>query len=120
MQVLSTLGKEFESEYSSAMLNYLEAGGEPALQRAYELGRKALDEGRTVLDVSHFHSELLLQTLGTLPSGNQQRTIADAGAFFAEFLSPFEMTFRGFLDTVASLKTEIAQRHNAEIALEKS
>lgn len=120
MQVLTSLGKQFEGEYSRAMLDYVDTGGEPALHHAYELGRKALEDGLPILEVSRFHTEVLLTLLGNLQAGDHQRAIGEATAFFSEFLSPFEMSFRGFLDTVASLKTEIAERRQAEAALEKS
>ncbi len=48
-----------------------------ALERAYELGRRAIADGLGVLDI--------------------------AAQFFAEGIAPFEMTFRGFQESITKL-----------------
>ncbi len=120
MEMFSTITRQFEADYSNALLTYLTSGRESALQEAYEMGRKALQEGRTILDVSRFHAEALLAALSSFPADAHKKAITDAAAFFSEFLSSFDMTSRGFLETVSALKTEIAERKSAEEALEQS
>ncbi len=110
----------FELEYRRVMTDYLESGGEQALLQAYELGRKALNEGKILLDIPQLHSNVLLDFIRRSSDDTLERSVRDAATFLAEFLSPFEMTFRSFFGTVAALKTEVAERRNAEAALELS
>ncbi len=120
METATSLSSDFMAEYRSAMQSYILSAGEPGLNRAYELGRKALDEGRTLLDISRFHADVLANILVGGRAGDYRQAIAESSAFFSEFLSPFEMTFRGFLEAVANLRNEIAERQNAEEALKHS
>lgn len=46
--------------------------------------------------------------------------MSDADQFFTEFVSPFEMTSRGFMEVAASLKRQIDERQEAEEALVRS
>lgn len=100
-QTLSRL----EEQYKSSLGEYLARGGEPALQNAYELGRRALGEGLGVLDMAALHHEALQGVLKpkATPAQNLQ-VIAAAGNFFVESLSAFEMTHRGFREANAALR----------------
>ena len=112
---------ELVTEYSTALKKYISYGGEIELHLAYELGRKALDEGELILNIFNIHSEVLKQVLNDSKSIEEYSGIvSSAEMFFTEFLSPFEMTFRGFLDVVANLKSEITIRKQAEEAYSKS
>ncbi len=110
----------FRKEYSTAIEEYLATGSEAALIRAYELGRRALDTGQLILGVAQLHYDVLLHQLSEANEEGQTKIIADAATFLIEFLSPFEMTFRGFLEAVSSLRIEIAERQRAEEALKQS
>ncbi len=110
----------FRKEYSTAIEEYLVTGSESALVKAYELGRKALDTGQLILGVARLHYDVLLSQLGTAKPEEQTKIIADAATFLIEFLSPFEMTFRGFLEAVSNLRIEISERQRAEEALKQS
>jgi len=112
---------ELETEYNTALKKYVKSGGEIELHLAYELGRKALDDGELILNISSIHSKTLYQILEESKSPREQKSIlSSAGIFLNEFLSPFEMTFRGFFDIITNLKTEIAVRQQAEEAFRKS
>jgi signal transduction histidine kinase len=85
--------------YASALQRYLVQPDESALASAYELGRKALGDGKGVLEMATVHSYALANAL------NQARTDADRAMmlealekFQNEALSPFEMAQRGFRD----------------------
>jgi PAS domain S-box-containing protein len=117
---LPTLSKEFESEYGDALGFYVHAGEERALYKAYELGRRALSERHTVLDMTRLHTESLLKILSCHQNETREKVIADAAAFFSEFISPFQVTFSGFLETISSLKTVIDERQVAKEALTQS
>ena len=102
------------------MENYIASGREHDLYRAYELGRKALDQAENILDLTRFHADALLDTLARLQKEAHGKAIADADAFFSEFVSPFEMTSRGFMEIAASLRRQIDERQDAEEALLQS
>ncbi len=72
------------------------------------------------MDVTRFHAEALLQLLAGMQKEFHGKVIADAETFFSEFISPFEMTFRGFMDAATSLKRQVDERQDAEEALLQS
>ena len=80
-------------EYERALGTYLQQGGESSLKQAYELGRRALSEGRGILDMIGVHQQVLEKIL---INGQKADTVHQAGEFFAELMSPFEMTHRAF------------------------
>lgn len=87
--------------YRAGLLRYLSRRDEPALSSAYELGRKGLSDGVSLLDVVQIHHYVLVDVLrdtgvGDLPD------VADAAAdFLVEVLASFEMTRRGFMESRA-------------------
>ncbi|MGH9749914.1 MAG: ATP-binding protein [Candidatus Polarisedimenticolia bacterium] len=90
--------------YAAALRDYLAGAGEAALHRAYELGRRGMQEGLGVFDVLALHQEALETILKETPAERTGKTAIDAGVFLAESLSPFEMTHRGFREAVAALR----------------
>ena len=91
-------------EYASAFQAYLEGDGEPALQRAYELGRRAIDGGLGVLDITAIYQEILAEMLHRTKAKDIATLASAAATFFAESLSPFEMTHRSFREANAALR----------------
>ena len=103
-----------ENQYSSALQDYLAGGGETALERAYELGRKAIADKLGILDMAIVHQRALVRVLPrTLTPQESSETIKKAAQFFAESLAPFEMTLRGFQESITEL-------HNLNRTLEQS
>jgi len=91
--------------YSGALRDFLTHGGEAALQQAYELGRRAIDDGLGILDLVALHQEALQAVLGERQAPEAIRTAVDASQrFLSESLSPFEMTHRGFQEAVQALR----------------
>ncbi|MGC1107893.1 MAG: ATP-binding protein [Candidatus Acidiferrales bacterium] len=82
-----------QSEYERALGIYLRQGGEGSLKQAYELGRRALSEGRGILDMIGVHQQALEKIL---TNGHQADVVHRAGEFLVESMSPFEMTHRAF------------------------
>jgi signal transduction histidine kinase len=75
------------------------------LQRAYELGRTALGDTLTLLDIAAIHKESLNEVLTVVGKGRDLvRTAEKATDFFVESLAPFEMTHRGFREANARLR----------------
>ena len=105
--------------YLSAVESYLKGDGEPALQRAYELGRTALAQGVGLLELARIHHSCLETLLGRATSiQGRHKTLAGAADFFAECISPYEMTYRGFRDANIALRrfNSVLEREAKRIA----
>jgi signal transduction histidine kinase len=95
MSKARTITPDLERIYARSLGDYLLHGGEEPLQRAYELGRLSLTEGYGVLGMVHLHHAALAEI-----SRNQHtpelapETILQAGEFFAESMSSYEMSQR--------------------------
>lgn len=89
----------FRSAYASALAAYLLDGDEAALQKAYDLGRDAVSDEISLLEIGSLHHELLANAVsrGTSAAERHRMTRA-AGEFLLETLSPYEMVARGFVD----------------------
>jgi len=96
--------RDLAAQYSPALREYCAAGGEAALHRAYQLGRRAILSGFGVLEIMSLHQEgLVAILLGRLEHGEQARIGRRASEFLAECLAPFELSRRGFADAHAAL-----------------
>ncbi|HLI04546.1 MAG TPA: sensor histidine kinase [Terracidiphilus sp.] len=106
----SSPARRFEQDYAAALGRYLSEGGEAPLQQAYELGRLGLTSGEGVLAMALLHHAALAAVLrDAAPPGHSlarepARTIERAGEFFAEAMSPFEMTHRAIGEANAALR----------------
>ncbi|MGC2528758.1 MAG: ATP-binding protein [Candidatus Acidiferrum sp.] len=95
----------FEEEYRSAFGEYTKSGGEAALGRAYELGRRAINEKKNLMEIASFHHQALQRMLAdTRETARRQELLAAAAEFLAETLSPYEMAHRGVQDAIAALR----------------
>ena len=95
----------FEDEYRSSLREYVAGGGEPALGRAYELGRRALTNQKSLVDMASLHHQAVLALVRDAESGKRREELLQASAeFLAECLSPYEMAHRGFQDAVKALR----------------
>jgi PAS domain S-box-containing protein len=88
------VGHSWAALYQVALRDYLSGAGESGLHRAYELGRQAIEEHLSLLDVAQVQHELLADLLGDAAEAKWQ--LDRTTEFFVESLSPFEMTQRGF------------------------
>lgn len=95
----------FEDQYRSALRNYALRGGEARLGMAYELGRQATNDGKSLIEMASLHHQCLLplcqEAKGEAQRANFLRAAAD---FLTESLSPYEMAHRGFQDAVKALR----------------
>lgn len=96
---------ELMSHYESALLAYLEKADEVALESAYELGRRALGQGVSLIEMVTFHCDAFNRAL------SQMSNVADIAGwlkssekFLIETLTPYEMTISGYRETNAALK----------------
>jgi len=97
---------KFEEQYVRALQDYLQGGGEADLKRAYELGRQAIDNQLSLLDVASAHQVALTAIVaGQLTPAECTHAIQQASVFFSESLASFEMAQRGFQETLSKLQT---------------
>ncbi len=95
----------FEEEYRSAFAEYVQRGGEAALGRAYELGRRAITDKKSLMAIASLHHQALHAMLADARgAGSKQELLAAAADFVAETFSPYEMAHRGVQDAIAALR----------------
>lgn len=107
--------KTFEDRYRSSVLGYALHGGESGLRQAYELGREAIEEGRSISEIAALHHEALRTLVKAQKTFEARVDMLQAGAsFLVEVLSPYEMAHRGFQDAVKALR-QVNETLEAEI-----
>ena len=90
--------------FISAVAAHLENESEASLSRAYELGREALAQGLGLLDVLSLYESVQTNLVFGAPASDQPRIAAAVSCFFREFLSAFEMSFRGYHEANGALR----------------
>ncbi len=98
------IGSDLEVMYAAALQDYLRQGDESCLHRSYELGRRAIREGKSILEMIEMHQRaclLFLSISGSLE--DNVRVVEAATMFFKEAMSPYEMTNRAFGEANAAL-----------------
>jgi signal transduction histidine kinase len=106
MSATSLQPESSELTYREALFAYLAQPGETLLARAYELGRATLTAGRSIPELVGMHGRALQSAFATQAVCNCPGVAIEAAYnFLAEALSPFEMTHRGYQDSL------IAWRH---------
>ncbi len=87
-------GKEdFHARYAAALRAYLYARDEDSLTVAHELGRRALQEQISMLDIVEHHVQLVLEL-----SEDARIDAPVALGFLLQTLAPLDVATRGFLD----------------------
>jgi signal transduction histidine kinase len=107
------------SAYRPSLQNYLSGAGESALQQAYQIGRRALDSGTSLVAIANIHHACLRELLAAeVASGDCDRIVAGATQFFAECISPYEMTYGGFREANTALRhfNEVLEQEAKRIA----
>jgi hypothetical protein len=102
--------ERFRRDYAPAFLQYLSEGGEPGRRAAYELGRRAISERLSILDLARIHHSMLLDVLKTHRTSQELEHIARAASeFLVEALAVFEMTQRGFAELLSTARFDQEQ-----------
>jgi signal transduction histidine kinase len=95
----------FEQHYRAGLLEYTANPCEAALGCAYKLGREAIDEGRSLLEIAAVHHQTLQEIVSGARDSRPHEDLLKAGAeFLAESLAPYEMAHRGFQEAVKALR----------------
>ena len=95
---------DWSRKYRAALRRHLSGGGEASLQRAYALGRKALEGGIGVVDVAAVYGQSLPVLLRAPSRKRRDSQLQAMNSFLVESLAPFEMTQRGYQDAIAALR----------------
>ena len=85
-------------DYRVAFLLYLPRREEAALNRGYELGRKAVTDGVSILELARVHHEIFLEVLRETPPAELPEVATAASEFLIEVLATVDMAQRAFLD----------------------
>jgi hypothetical protein len=91
---MSAIREDIVKDYRAAFFRYLPRREEAALASAYDIGRRALDGGLSLLDLAEVHHEQLIEVLEGA-TGEEVVDLARAGSeFFLEVLAAYEMANR--------------------------
>jgi two-component system NtrC family sensor kinase len=113
---------EFAPKYLSSIRAHVLDAGEESLSHAYDLGRQALSDGVGLLDVLTLYDEMVHAWVMKAPPERRDVAAAAVSDYFREFISPFEMTFRGYQENnreLSRLNDELAQA-NTELRSKQS
>jgi Phosphoserine phosphatase RsbU, N-terminal domain len=102
---------DFRAGYLAALEQHVLDGDETTLRSGYELGRVAVAEAMSILDLAGIHHDALASTLDEKRRENPAEIVSAAGAYFQEVLSAFEMVHRGYREAAAAAAAE--RRHAA-------
>jgi PAS domain S-box-containing protein len=98
---------EFHIEYAAALCTYLEARGEENLAVGHELGRRALQDGISMLDIIENHFQLVDDL-----AQNRDFDGPAVLAFLLQTLAPLDVATRGFLDGTRRYEEQRARADN--------
>ncbi len=84
-------------DYRTSFIRYLVRRDEAPLHTGYVLGRTAVAEGMSILDLAQLHHEVLIEVLEDTPAGDLNSVATRASEFFVEVLATYDMAQRGFL-----------------------
>ncbi len=102
---------DFAQRYRDGFDAYLRDRDEHALNRAYELGRSAVAEDLSVLDLAVAHQELILDRVRTSSDATgRDDLIRAAGEFLLESVSAFEVLQRALREV---RETALVERRHA-------
>jgi serine phosphatase RsbU (regulator of sigma subunit)/anti-sigma regulatory factor (Ser/Thr protein kinase) len=105
--------ERFRADYAAAFDSHLKGTGETGLESAYELGRKAVTGGLSLLDLAGVHHDVLADSLLDADASEVTRISNAANAFFLESLGTFEMASRGFQE--AHETAQLQARHASQL-----
>jgi hypothetical protein len=88
---------DLRRDYRTSFIRYLVRRDEAPLHTGYVLGRTAVAEGMSILDLAQLHHEVLIEVLEDTPAGELNGVATRASEFFVEVLATYDMAQRGFM-----------------------
>ncbi len=86
-------------DYRAALQRYLPQRSEAALTSGYQLGRQAILQEVSLLDVVHVHHLVLAEILQDSSKDDVQAVTSASSEFLLEVLATFDMAHRSFRST---------------------
>jgi len=90
-----TAAEQVRLSYRAAFLRYLSRRDEAPLHAGYEIGRSALSNSLSILELAQIHHEVLLEVLKTVDEKDFDDAGSAASEFLVEVLACFDMAQRG-------------------------
>ena len=84
--------------YRAALVGAVSRLSEANLNRGYELGREAVAQGVSVLELARVHHECLLELVADSAASGVQDVAVAASEFFLEVLATVDMAQRAYLE----------------------
>jgi hypothetical protein len=94
---VSTLA-DLSRNYRTAFLRYLPRREEAPLHKGYELGRRAVADGISMLELVQVHHEVFLEVLRDTRPDDLTKVATAASEFLLEVLATYDMAQRRFRD----------------------
>ncbi|HEU4522916.1 MAG TPA: phosphatase RsbU N-terminal domain-containing protein [Thermoanaerobaculia bacterium] len=87
--------------YHATLLDYLLGSGESGLADAYELGRTGMDAGCSLSHMVQLHEKAVNAILESTPAASDiPRRIRASSKFLLEALSPYDMAWHAYRETL--------------------
>ena len=88
--------EDLSRNYRTAFLRYLPRRDEAPLHEGYELGRRAVADGVSMLELAQVHHEVFLEVLRDTRADDLTRVATAASEFLLEVLATYDMAQRRF------------------------
>ena len=88
---------DLERNYRAAFFRYLPNQDEAALHVGYQIGRAAVGDGLSILELAQVHHQIFLEVLTDTPTDDLARVAAAASDFFLQVLATYDLTQRAYL-----------------------
>ncbi|HYP46712.1 MAG TPA: phosphatase RsbU N-terminal domain-containing protein [Propionibacteriaceae bacterium] len=86
---------DLERNYRAAFFRFLPSREEAALRTGYEIGRSAVADGLSILDLAQVHHQVFLEVLQSTAADELNSVATAASEFFLEVLATYDMAARG-------------------------
>jgi serine phosphatase RsbU (regulator of sigma subunit) len=100
---MGVTGERFSAAYAAAFRQYLAGGAERSLETAYELGRQAVAERLSLMELAEAHHAALSASLAERGANGVTTAAAD---FFRESVATFEIAARAFQGAQETVRLE--------------
>ena len=89
-------------DYRASLLRYLPRRDEAALHTGYELGRRAVVDGVSLLELVEVHHQVLIEILQETSTDEVSRVATASAEFLIEVLATYDMSQRRPHDPAAA------------------
>jgi hypothetical protein len=107
-----TASARVRNAYAVALHEHMRSPTEGHLQVAYEIGRSAVSDNVSIVEIAQFHHELLAES-ASAGGSLEPEDVTRAGQFLSEALAAYEMIARGYHEVRDAVALE--RRHAAMI-----